>query len=428
MADPAAAEAAEEGQFGGGLTEENMDMLLPHCVELWEVELDEAVNSVSLSPKGKLAAVATAYDDIVVLDTETGHFKVKLDGHFGGTNCVQFLSGAVLVSCGEDGKIKLWNIAHKTCIKEFTIDGLDADRTPSGDSVPLLTVAPGGLHFAVASGKSVSLFTVATAPATASNVSRRDFPPLKSTVEALKFDKKHGNLMAGYNGGVTLWDLSTRSEDEAQALDFPYDGACLSVDAHPSMEWVVGGCHDATVHIWNLTPKEGDNTGLEVHEMSCGGYERAVKFIDFDATGKWMASAGGTRGTIWDYSGPNGPAGSVPTLTLGHAKTVTCQAWQPDEPYLLATGAKDGRILFHNVEDIYQQGEPNLCLPGVTASPDNQGDDEATVIAWSVDGLFLVGYVSGVLKGWRLPEDYSSSSSGEEEEEEGDEERNENEE
>ena len=405
------------GELPMGLTEENIDMELPHCVDIWEIELEEAITSLSLTPKGKIAAAATIEDAITILDTETGKVKFTLPGHSGGTNVVEFLSGTVLASCGEDGKVKLWNIAKETLIKEYTIDGVDADGSSRGRSVGHLSVATGGLRFAVASGRSVVLFTVASAPANAENITRRDFPPLDSTVESLKFDAKHGNLLAAYNGGITLWDLSTRTENEAQALDFPYEGACLSVDAHPSMDWLVSGCHDATVHIWQLI--HGKEEGVEVKDFACSGYEKPVKFVNFQNSGQYMASAGGTRGTIWNFA--EGPAGSIPTLTLGHFQTITCQAWQPDEPFLLATGAKDGRVLFHDVTDIAQEaqeGHPNMCLPGVIA-PSGEKKDEVTALVWALGGFFIVGHVSGFLRGWCLPQPSFTTSDDEEGEEGG---------
>ena len=138
--------------------------------------------------------------------------------------------------------------------------------------------------------------------------------------------------------------------------------------------------------------------------MTCGGYERAVKFLDFNKTGRWMASVGGTRGIIWDFS--ISPQGSIPTLTMGHTSGITCQSWMPDEPYLLATGSKDGKILFHDVEDIAQEGEPNICMPGVVAvcEEEENKDDEATALLWGMEGVFYVGHVSGKVRAWCLPE------------------------
>ncbi len=39
-------------------------------------------------------------------------------------------------------------------------------------------------------------------------------------------------------------------------------GACLSVDATPSGDWVVAGCHDASTHIFHF--KRTKETGIEL--------------------------------------------------------------------------------------------------------------------------------------------------------------------
>lgn len=44
--------------------------------------------------------------------------------------------------------------------------------------------------------------------------------------------------------------------------------------------------------------------------------------------------------------------------------------------------------------------------------------DEITALTFATDGLFVVGHVSGMLRGWRLPEPWDSSDEEDEEEEE----------
>lgn len=201
----------------------DLDVSVAPCPNTWTIELEECVTSLTITPKGKLVAAATVDDKISVIDTETGELKTTLPGHAGGTNAVEFLSGVSLASCGEDGKARIWNIARSTCIAELEVDGVDADRTPDGQSITHLTVAPRGQAFAVAAGRTVIQFTIGgIAGATLTRPVRRTFPPLPSTVEALRYDAHSGNLLAAYNGGVTAWDMH-RSEDSKQALDLPYD-------------------------------------------------------------------------------------------------------------------------------------------------------------------------------------------------------------
>jgi hypothetical protein len=50
-----------------------------------------------------------------------------------------------------------------------------------------------------------------------------------------------------------------------------------------------------------------------------------VNAVDFNMAGTQMASLGGTQNTVWDFTGPDGPGGSVPVVALGHTKNCTCQ-------------------------------------------------------------------------------------------------------
>lgn len=430
--------------------EDNLDLDLPHCGLAWSIELSDSITAIALAPNRLLVAVATIDDEITLLDIETGKVTSTLPGHSGGTNALQFLNDEILISTGEDSLAKIWRCSNTAAaaseeeakeqltkpqlVVEYNVAGIDADRSFAGYTVGHLAMSPDGDQFAVASGKSIVLFTITDAVPTNLDITRRDLPPLKSTVEALKFDAHNANLLAAYNGGITMWALATRKDkDQAQALDFAYDGACLAIEANKDMSWLCAGCHDASVHIWHLLHPDDDSTstsseGVAVREMACGGYQKPVKMVEFGPgrNSKWLASAGGLQGTIWDFS--DSPAGSVPTLTLGHVSPITCQAWQPEEPYLLVTGSKNGLLLFHDVNDIAQPGKPNLCLPGVVAdafstSEDGSADgkdeeneqDEATVVMFGREGVVVSGHVSGVVRGWRLPE-------GEEEEEETDDE------
>lgn len=202
----------------------DLDSQVPLALRQWEVELPEAVLHMALSPRGKLVAVATAEDEILVVDVDSGEIKFRLAGHRGGTNAVAFLSGATLASCGEDGRARIWNIPRGSCLVELLIEGVDADRSPFGHSVPHLAVPPGAApaSFAVASGKTVKLFTVSGGSASFGSPVCRLFDPLPSTVESMRFDS-NGNLLCSYNGGVTAWNLVSRMQEEKQAMDLPYE-------------------------------------------------------------------------------------------------------------------------------------------------------------------------------------------------------------
>lgn len=175
--------------------------------------------------------------------------------------------------------------------------------------------------------------------------------------------------MAAYNGGITVWDLVDRADKKNQALDLPHEGgACLCVDASSDAQWVVTGCHDACLKIFHLEEKQGE--GIHVSQLNCGGYESKVRLVDFHPEDRWLASSGGNQSIIWNFE--RSPNGSIPTMAVGHSKSITCQAWQhskgefwKDEDgnamSILATGGKSGMVLVYNVDMISQVGKPNLC-------------------------------------------------------------------
>ena len=129
-------------------------------------------------------------------------------------------------------------------------------------------------------------------------------------MESLRFDRR-GNLLATYNGGLTYWNFErgggllgggaggaageeggdgSNSAQEKQELPLPYAGACLCGDVTPDLQYIVAGCHDSSVHIYHFKEQRGD--GVEMTEMTCGGYEAKVTLVDFSPDGTRLASAG----------------------------------------------------------------------------------------------------------------------------------------
>lgn len=133
-----------------------------------------------------------------------------------------------------------------------------------------------------------------------------------------------------------------------------YGTNVLAAAALPDLSYIVGGCMDNCVHIWHFTAspeaaaaarmkaEEARAAGgggeasdaadrAELIEFSCGGYTAKVSGCVFNGSNTMLATSGGTQSTVWDFKGPQGPAGSIPVVGLGHTKTVTCQVcWWVD--------------------------------------------------------------------------------------------------
>ena len=104
---------------------------------------------------------------------------------------------------GRAAHLKLWSAAAAVLQETQHLPPASHPcRSPSGFSVSHLAVAPDGSSFAVAAGKSVVRFTLDAQQGPSAEPKRKAFPPLASTVEALRFDRQ-GNLMAAYYGGTT---------------------------------------------------------------------------------------------------------------------------------------------------------------------------------------------------------------------------------
>lgn len=119
----------------------------------------------------------------------------------------------------------------------------------------------------------------------------------------------------------------------------------MSAAATPDLSYIVGGCMDSVVHIWHFQAspeaaaaarmKAAEGSGedsssaqqeqQELVEFSCGGYASKVTGTVFSGDHTMLATLGGTQCIVWDFTGPNGPAGSIPVVGLGHTKTLTCQ-------------------------------------------------------------------------------------------------------
>lgn len=114
---------------------------------------------------------------------------------------------------------------------------------------------------------------------------------------------------------------------------------------------------------------------------------------------------------MWDFK--DSPAGSVPTLTVGHRGSIACQGWQPDGDFL-ATGGKDGVVFVYDVADA-MPGTPNICLPGIRAGVVGGGGDALTELVWGLDGVLFTGHLSGFVRRWQIslaPEGEEAAAAG----------------
>lgn len=363
---------------------------LPSADKIWEIELDEAITCCTLSADGTILGAGTVENEITIIDTDNGKEINRLKGHHGGVNCIQFC-GDVVLSCGDDGTLKIWTVSEPTALHTVPIEGEDVDRTGAGHSVNHLAISPTGLYFAAAAGKTVHLFELKEKPSPPELVSKAHMP---AVVESITFNREGSMVGFSYYGGVSVVNL-TGLPDHSQTLPLTYPSGCLCLAISSNGEWVAAGCHDASVHIFHIVESE---EGADVQGLACDGYETKVTSLIFDPSQTYLATAGGERGLVWEFK-PS-PYNSVPIMTVGHRGLITCLAWQPDGPFL-ATGGKDGRVFIYALE-YAEPGRPKIALPGAYA--DCLGD-EITTLNWGDDGVLYTGHISGYVRKSQLTEE-----------------------
>ncbi|KAF6265937.1 WD40-repeat-containing domain protein [Scenedesmus sp. NREL 46B-D3] len=363
----------------------------PQHLELQHTaQLEDACTCMALSSDAQLLAAGSCEPDIAVFDLNLTLLRT-LSGHKGGTNGLAFAKGGRLVSAGEDGHLAVWQSSSGSCLARLECEGTNVDKTPDGHTVSHVRTNIAGTMAACAAGRTLHVIDV-SGDDFESN--RRVFPPVAAgVIEDIKFVGDDTVLVA-YYGGVCVFS----TEAGASGMVLEYGTNVLAVAATPQLKYVVGGCMDSCVHIWKFEQPEkqaADNggeggaedddedeeEGTKLIEYSCGGYMTKVSAVDFNLAGTHMASLGGTQNTVWDFTGQDGPGGSVPVVALGHSKNCTCQAWQP-----------------------LPEGMPKFCAP-IAVAPEPR-PDEATALIWSpVHGACTIyaAHTSGTVRSWRLP-------------------------
>lgn len=380
-------------------------------------ELEDACTCMALSADAQLLAAGSCEPSIAVFDLQLALLRT-LSGHDGGTNGLAFAVGGRLVSAGEDGQLAVWDSSSGNCLARLECEGVNLDKTPDGHSVSHVRTNAAGTLAACAAGRTLHVIDV-SGDDFESN--RRVFPPVTGgVIEDVKF-VGNSTVLVAYYGGVCVFS----TEAGANGMVLEYGTNVLAVAATPKLDYVVGGCMDSCVHIWKFEKPEVKQAGAEgsteaageaeeeeegtkLSEYSCGGYMTKVNAVDFNQAGTQMASLGGTQNTVWDFTGTDGPGGSVPVVALGHTKNCTCQAWQPlPGSELLVTAGKDGRVLVYDTTlfaDPDEEGMPKFSAP-IAVAPEPQ-PDEATAVVWSAAGdarTIYVAHASGTVRCWRLP-------------------------
>ena len=261
------------------------------------------VNRVAISPDGTLLASGQASGvgggAIRLWDVETGEIITTLLGHTLGVTGLTFSpDGTLLASAApgvtvkqEDDTIRLWDIATKQTIATLTTPAATV-TFPSSPKVTGLAFSPDGALLA-SGGRgndgTIRLWDVATRQA----IATATLEGHQLQVFSLAFSPD-GTLLASASrdGTMLLWDIATR---QATALPKAYTGRIFSLAFSPDGTLLASGGRDAMVRLWNVTTRQNIAT--------FAGHTDWVLSVAFSSDGTLLVSGGndGTI-RLWDMS------------------------------------------------------------------------------------------------------------------------------
>lgn len=186
---------------------------------------------------------------------------------------------------------------------------------------------------------------------------------LPSTPGALAFAPKGFRLAVAHYNGATLWFPNVAAKPEI----FEWKGSHLGLSFSPDGRFLVTAMQEAMLHGWRLSDHK---------DMRMSGYGARVRFLDWTADGKWLATSGSTQLVLWPFQAKDGPMGKSPQMFAPTGMQVEAVACHPKQP-IVAVGYADGLILLVRIDD------------GAEVLARKPADAPVTALAWSGNGAML---------------------------------------
>jgi WD40 repeat protein len=290
-----------------------------------------SVLSVAWSPSDSFLAAGTASREILVWNVQTRQLKWSLVGHDDWVRAVHFLSDTELVSAGDDGTIRLWDLAadESPALVRVMRPGRGWIRALAGDPRQRL------LACACQDG-SVLLWDVDQGTL-AAEVGQHEGPCL-----GLHLDPETQELVSvGVDGRIHIRSLAEKQEvvDAAGEAAAPRlwanDVTCYCVAASPSLEAIVVGTTEGEVLLWVPTTDQRQTVAL--------GLLRPVRAVTAARDGQsfWVTCSDSIARLV------AADDGTIRQALLGHTAAVNTIA-QSNSGNMLATGADDQTVRIWN--------------------------------------------------------------------------------
>jgi len=236
--------------------------------------------------------------------------------------------GQLIAVGGDDGAVKVFDVASKTLLRLLNKKGSDTTR--------------------LRKDANTSDYSVRSC----------DFLIDNKSVAGFSDDKS-----------VSIWDVAT--EDIVASWDIHKDYVRSGCASGISVDIIASGSYDHTVRLFDKRVQGADST-------MCFDHNSPVESVMFFPNGSLLASAGINDVRIWDLI-----AGKMLAKFSPHNKTVTCLGMAKNNTRLV-TGSLDRQVKFHDVstfKTVHSINFPSAVMTAAVAA------DDSMVCAGMADGL-----------------------------------------